>query len=196
MKRRNGFAVIVALAVIFCFAISAYADQGPKPPSEVIVINTPLDVNAAQSGTWDVNVANTDLEPVPVAMIPQKTPWQHSKTLLFVGGHISDTITAPPEPLTITYINTRCIFLPGPAIYTAGLNVIYDGLGSQFIIPISFQATGRQFGTDYDYWNSAQQSLIYVDAGSQITVFYSLNSSSQQGDACVLTMSGYTESAP
>jgi hypothetical protein len=59
MKRRKGIVAIVALVVVFCFAISAYADPGPKPPTQVEVINTPLDVNAAQSGPWNVGISGT-----------------------------------------------------------------------------------------------------------------------------------------
>jgi hypothetical protein len=58
MKRRKGIVAIVALVVVFCFAISAYADPGPKPLTQVEVINAP-NVNAAQNGAWNVGISGT-----------------------------------------------------------------------------------------------------------------------------------------
>jgi len=64
MKRRKGIVAIVALVVVFCFAFSAYADKGPKPPTQVEVINAPLDVNVT-NGPLEVVIAAPDCSSSP-----------------------------------------------------------------------------------------------------------------------------------
>lgn len=76
MKRRNGFAAIVALVVIFCFAISAYADQAPKAPTDVNVVNNPP-VQAQQSGVWNVGISGTpDVNVSNAVQVDDSTPIQ------------------------------------------------------------------------------------------------------------------------
>lgn len=206
MKRKGIIGFVIALIVVFCFAISAYADPSPKPPSDVNVVNTPLDMNV--TGTPNVNVANapdvyianSESEPIPVTMIngssSQRMPWQDYKLVPFMDGtsvaNANFSGPASGERLTITYISAKCYITSGASIFNSYVQTSYAGKSADFSFPMSYAGSYTQSAVNYDALYGGGQFLMYQASGSNISVGF--QRSDVTGDGfCEIALSGYTE---
>jgi hypothetical protein len=186
MKRRTGIVAIVALVVVFCFAISAYAAPAPKPPSDVNVVSEPATAR-------DVNVVT---DPLPVTSVDS---YPREPFTLRVEVNIPDG----------TADWTSDIFLPGDPSLDKVL--VFENIAAQALVPASqviryvliYRHNGASrlaqihnirsvYTTASTYiFDTLKQVRLYADPGSILSVEASRSNSS--GSASVLVdISGYS----
>ena len=171
--------ILVLLLMFATFAISAQA-QGPTA-KDVNVVNIP-----------DVNVVN--LEPVPVSISSERTPWQ--------GACVNNLEVSDPEGecnvlnesgerVTITYISVHAVVPIGQNVFAVHIRIDINGTHVFYFIPM----TKYSSSFDKDYWHGGGQVLMYANQGSSISANWSRFGASDPA-FCDFAFSGFSEPQP
>ncbi len=209
MKRiRTHLRAIVVVAVVGMLA--AVVIPQPKPlqasgSAPVTVTNTPLpvsltgtgsisgNVNAAQSGTWNVGINNATTSPVPMREVdnPARHRFQHAGICEATDvANCSTTFTVPSGKLLVIETVTAGVSVPPGDKATAHIATDQDGIGLFHDLPLQLVATDF-LGSGFDMFQGIQLIRLYADPGTTVTFEAFRAGSAAGGTIGHFTISGY-----
>lgn len=151
-------------------------------------------------GTPDVTVANNASNPVPVKDVdnPARHPVQFGTTLFIDEGELGESGVAfnvsVGKQLVIEYLAAGVSVPTGQSLILWFVTTL-DGSNQTYPIVLSLQGTFGQFDSSSDTLAGTQLMRVYVDPGTQVSVFAERSSDTGLGVA-LLTFSGYLVDVP